>query len=130
MAPFMGIGRETGFGAAVPQLRIEADPNGCIGCGKCDRACPMSLPVQDLLAGGAVADANASSAPPVPTYVPRACCVCAWAACGKRARIGMFHVNISTVCPLRSTRALLSNNVWRGERRATSIRSKKIARVC
>ena len=37
---------------------IEADPNGCIGCGKCDRACPMSLPVQDLLAGGAVADAE------------------------------------------------------------------------
>ena len=30
----------------------------CIGCGKCDRACPMSLPVQDLLAGGTVADAE------------------------------------------------------------------------
>lgn len=58
MAPFMVLGEKLGSALRVPQLRIEADPNGCIGCGKCDRACPMSLPVQDLLAGGAVADAE------------------------------------------------------------------------
>ncbi|MFR3092070.1 MAG: 4Fe-4S dicluster domain-containing protein [Eggerthella lenta] len=55
---FMVLGEKLGSALRVPQLRIEADPNGCIGCGKCDRACPMSLPVQDLLAGGAVADAE------------------------------------------------------------------------
>ena len=58
MAPFMVLGEKLGSALRVPQLRIEADPNSCIGCGKCDRACPMSLPVQDLLAGGAVADAE------------------------------------------------------------------------
>ena len=58
MAPFMVLGEKLGSALRVPQLRIEADPNGCIGCGKCDRACPMSLPVQDLLAGGTVADAE------------------------------------------------------------------------
>ena len=57
-SPFMVLGEKLGSALRVPQLRIEADPNSCIGCGKCDRACPMSLPVQDLLAGGAVADAE------------------------------------------------------------------------
>ena len=37
---------------------VVIDADRCIGCGKCDRACPMSLPVQDLLAGGTVADAE------------------------------------------------------------------------
>ena len=42
MAPFMVLGEKLGSALRVPQLRIEADPNGASAGGKCDRACPMS----------------------------------------------------------------------------------------
>ena len=42
----------------LPQLHVGAEADRCIGCGKCDRACPMSLPVERLLRAGAIEDAE------------------------------------------------------------------------
>ena len=55
MAPFMIIGERIGAALHVPQLHVEAEPENCISCGLCDKACPMSLPVSDLLESGAIA---------------------------------------------------------------------------
>lgn len=37
----------------LPQLHVGvASEKACVACGACDRACPMSLPVSQLVAGG------------------------------------------------------------------------------
>ena len=54
MAPFMIIGAKLGAALRVPQLYVVADPAKCVSCGACVRACPMSLPVSDLMASGSV----------------------------------------------------------------------------
>jgi len=33
----------------IPSLHLEAAPDGCISCKKCTAACPMSLPVQEMV---------------------------------------------------------------------------------
>ena len=58
MAPFMVLGEKLGHALRLPQLHVEADPNRCVGCGKCADACPMSLPVERLAQHGAIADAE------------------------------------------------------------------------
>lgn len=55
MAPFMIIGEKIGAALHAPQLHVKADPGTCVSCGLCDKACPMSLNVSDLLAEGAIA---------------------------------------------------------------------------
>ena len=54
MAPFMIIGEKIGGALHAPQLHVEANPSACVSCGACDKACPMSLPVSELLASGAI----------------------------------------------------------------------------
>ena len=54
MAPFMIIGEKIGSALHAPQLHVKAEPGKCIACGLCDRACPMSLSVSELLVDGAV----------------------------------------------------------------------------
>lgn len=58
MAPFMVLGEKLGSALRVPQLHVSAEADRCVGCGKCDRACPMSLPVEQLAQGGAIDDAE------------------------------------------------------------------------
>ena len=55
MAPFMIIGEKIGAALHVPQLHVETTPENCISCGICNKACPMSLPVSELLEDGAIA---------------------------------------------------------------------------
>ena len=58
MAPFMVLGEKLGSVLRIPQLHVSAEADRCIRCGKCDRACPMSLPVEQLAQGGAIVDAE------------------------------------------------------------------------
>lgn len=58
MAPFMVLGEKLGAALRLPQLRVEAASERCIGCGKCERACSMSLPVERLLRTGTIDDAE------------------------------------------------------------------------
>ena len=58
MAPFMVLGEKLGAALRLPQLRIEAEPDRCVDCGKCEGACPMSLPVERLLQAGTIGDAE------------------------------------------------------------------------
>jgi len=52
MAPFMILGRSVGNALRLPALRLAADPDACIHCGKCSAACPMSLEVQPMAERG------------------------------------------------------------------------------
>jgi ferredoxin-type protein NapH len=38
----------------IPSLHLEADPDNCISCKKCTGACPMSLPVQEMVAADTI----------------------------------------------------------------------------
>ena len=58
MAPFMVTGCKLGWLLHVPQLRIRAKEEGCVSCGKCRTACPMSLDVPDLAKRGGINSAE------------------------------------------------------------------------
>jgi len=49
MAPFMVIGRKIRNLLAWPSLRLRAMKEDCIECGRCAKACPMSIEVMDLV---------------------------------------------------------------------------------
>ena len=48
MAPFMVIGRWL----HLPQLHIEVETDKCIGCGRCNKSCPMGLDVRQMVSEG------------------------------------------------------------------------------
>jgi polyferredoxin len=54
MAPFMILGRKLGDALRLPGLRLKVAPGACISCHRCDRACPMALPVQQMVDRGAI----------------------------------------------------------------------------
>ena len=54
MAPFMIIGEKLGAIIHAPQLHVSAKPDKCVSCGLCEKNCPMSLPVSELLEPGAI----------------------------------------------------------------------------
>lgn len=58
MAPFMVIGRKLGFALKVPSLHLSTSRQNCVSCGRCTSACPMSLPVQELVQQGKITDNN------------------------------------------------------------------------
>ncbi len=58
MAPFMIIGGKTGNALGLPQLHVKAEPDACVGCGKCNKACPMSLDVESEAKTGHVGSAE------------------------------------------------------------------------
>ncbi len=54
MAPFMIIGEKLGAIIHAPQLHVSTKPKNCVSCGLCEKNCPMSLPVSELLQSGAI----------------------------------------------------------------------------
>ena len=52
MAPFMIMGYEFGRLLHLPQLKIKTQRESCIGCGACNKVCPMSVDVKKLVADG------------------------------------------------------------------------------
>jgi ferredoxin-type protein NapH len=49
MAPFMIIGRKIRNASNWPSLQLQADKTKCVNCKACDRICPMSLEVNDMV---------------------------------------------------------------------------------
>jgi len=50
--PFMIAGRKLGNIIKIPSLRLKADKSLCIKCGKCSKACTMSLDVMEMVQSG------------------------------------------------------------------------------
>jgi len=46
------VAEKVGYTAHVPRLLLRANSADCTGCGTCARACPMQLPVTDMVKGG------------------------------------------------------------------------------
>jgi ferredoxin-type protein NapH len=57
-APILIIGTWIKRKAWWPSLHLVARPDGCISCGKCDRHCPMSLPVTAMVRNGSLQNAE------------------------------------------------------------------------
>lgn len=49
MAPFMVIGAKLGQLLHLPNLRVKSQGEACVSCKKCSKACPMGLPVEELV---------------------------------------------------------------------------------
>ncbi len=56
MAPFMVIGSKLGQILHIKQLRLTAEKGKCVNCHACDKACPMSLKVNDKVQMGKMDD--------------------------------------------------------------------------
>ncbi|MBQ5311994.1 MAG: 4Fe-4S binding protein [Oscillospiraceae bacterium] len=57
MAPFMITGTKLRRAARLPGLHIGA-ADGCIGCGKCSRSCPMGIDVKSAAVTGSIDSAE------------------------------------------------------------------------
>jgi ferredoxin-type protein NapH len=51
-APYNVIGSLVGRALRLPQLRLQLTGSACSECGSCTRTCPMSLPVEEMVAAG------------------------------------------------------------------------------
>jgi polyferredoxin len=49
MAVIMIIGRKIGSALHLPGLRLSAEPENCVECGRCDSACNMGIPVSAMV---------------------------------------------------------------------------------
>lgn len=54
MSPFLVAGSWIGDKLNLPQMRIQSNPNACISCSKCNKACPMSIDVMNELKKGTI----------------------------------------------------------------------------
>lgn len=54
MAPFMVIGKKLGCIAKVPALHLKSDKNRCSECKRCNKVCPMSLDVLEMVQAGSM----------------------------------------------------------------------------
>jgi ferredoxin-type protein NapH len=57
-APIMIIGTKIKDKARWPSLHLTVNPEACNDCGKCDRHCPMSLPVAAMVKRGSLQNAE------------------------------------------------------------------------
>lgn len=48
------VGEKLGHALRVPRLMLRAVPDRCNACGKCSHACPMQLPVTEMVQAGAM----------------------------------------------------------------------------
>jgi ferredoxin-type protein NapH len=51
-APYNIIGTLAGRALRLPQLQLRLTGRSCSGCGSCAKTCPMSLPVDEMVAAG------------------------------------------------------------------------------
>lgn len=58
VGPFMVIGRKISNWLRIPSLRLKPDNEKCIDCKRCERICPMSLDVSNLVQRGDMEDSN------------------------------------------------------------------------
>lgn len=56
MKPFMILGDRLGRAIHLPTLRLKGNPKNCISCGLCDKKCPMSLQVKEMVKREKMAD--------------------------------------------------------------------------
>lgn len=54
MAPFMILGRWLSNFLRVPSLRLKVNKDACVECHRCDKECPMSLPVEKMVLAGKI----------------------------------------------------------------------------
>lgn len=46
------VGERIGGALRIPRIKLDAHPESCTACGACTRACPMQLPVTEMVAAG------------------------------------------------------------------------------
>ena len=49
MAPFMVLGRKVSNALNIKSMRLTTNQVDCTACGQCERSCPMSLPVKQMI---------------------------------------------------------------------------------
>ena len=54
MAPFMVIGEKLADLLHIPRFRLNANADVCISCGQCNKKCPMSLDVKEMVKSGSM----------------------------------------------------------------------------
>ena len=52
MSPFMVVGEKLADLLHIPRFRLKGNSDACISCGKCSKACPMSLNVAAMVKSG------------------------------------------------------------------------------
>ncbi|HCL55505.1 MAG TPA: 4Fe-4S ferredoxin [Spirochaetia bacterium] len=54
MSPFMILGKKVSRLIHLPSLRLKADSKNCISCRQCEKSCPMSLNVPEMVKSGKI----------------------------------------------------------------------------
>jgi len=58
MSPFMIIGDRIRRALKIPSLKLKVNADNCIDCKRCDKACQMSLKVNELIHEGDIKDSE------------------------------------------------------------------------
>jgi polyferredoxin len=88
------VRRADGLGSLASPLRIRRDPNLCIDCGKCAKACPSVLPVDRLIA---IRSAECTGCLECVAVCPAAAALCLSTPRGKRAPAWVVAAGIAAL---------------------------------